>query len=47
LYIKNGIEKQNDFEQLKAEAEELRSKTEFDIVLNYVKLNKHKKHGEN
>lgn len=43
FYIKNGLQKQSDFDELKLEAEELRNKTEFDLVLNFVKQNKHKK----
>ncbi len=42
FYIKTGLNNQKEFEQLKLEAEELRNKTEFDIVLNYVQQNQKK-----
>lgn len=40
FYIKSGLQKQSEFERLKEEAEELSSKTELDLVINFVKQNK-------
>jgi len=43
FYIKSGLSKEKEFENIKQEAEELKNKTEFDLVLNFAKQNRHKK----